>query len=466
MMRSMYSGVSGLKSHQMKMDVIANNIANVNTVGYKSSRVVFSEMFSQNIGGATAANATTGKGGQNPDQIGLGTTVGAISKNMNQGATQITSAPLDIAIQDNGFFIVSDASGTYYTRAGAMTLDEEGNLVTESGMKVMGWNAIPDPNNPGEYIVEKSAVEPIVIGPDKQYVPPQKTTSINMSKNLNADEPAKVGSMSFYDSLGNSYTVDVQYTYNASGNGGTGSWDYQIGNFAYPNGDRNEKIVITQTDNGNGDIGIVFDHKYDENNTADAALPMFYTPADAGYVSHELVFDANGLLISGDTMALTVTDNPGVLVADATFGKGDIITVHFEDLTQFGEEVSTATSDAEDGCGPGELTGISVGSDGTIMGSYSNGQLRPLGQVAEAYFENPEGLAAVGGSLFAETANSGSFDGMGSVGNMQAGALEMSNVDLATEFTEMIVTQRGYQACSRTITTSDELLQELVNLKR
>ncbi len=455
-MRSMFTAISGLKAHQTKMDVIGHNIANVNTVGFKSSRVTFSEFFSQNLSGATGASETTGRGGTNPMQIGLGTSVGSIDVSMTTGASQSTGNSTDLMINGDGFFIVGDNSGTYFTRAGAFGLDSYGNLVNSSGLNVMGWDVVADPDNPGEYKVLKDKVSGIAINDDKTYITPETTKNIELTGNLNAvKNPEHVTTMSVYDSLGNRYTVDMKLVYSEADN----AWDVQFGDVAYLNGDTNNVIGVDTS----GFPAISF------TNT----VPDTVTFTSTGEL---IAFNEDGLVDEAASttspLVVTIEDTGDMLPVDATFGNSaaNEVIIDFSALTGF-NETANATSTALDGRSSGTLSNMAIGKDGTIYGQYTNGETKPLFMIPVAIFSNPAGLEKAGGSLFMSTANSGEFDGVGvevgvSGGNMMSGTLEMSNVDLSTEFTEMITTQRGFQANSRTITTSDEILQELVNLKR
>ncbi len=458
-MRSMFTAISGLKAHQTKMDVIGHNIANVNTVGFKSSRVTFSEFFSQSLSGATGASDTTGRGGTNPMQIGLGTSVSSIDVNMSTGAAQTTGNSTDLMINGDGFFVVGDSSGTYFTRAGAFGLDASGNLVNASGMNVMGWDVVEDTANPGEYRVVKDRVKPISISGDKTYMTPTTTKNVEFNGNLNAIEnPSHITSMSIYDSLGNSYTIDVELAYQAGSS--PAEWEVNIGDVAYPNGDTSNAVGVTIASGS-----ITF------NNTAiaDDHITTFNSVGSTVSLTENGIVDIG---TSTNVPAVITVDPAGNLPVDAIFGDSanNEITLDFSNLTGFNEKAS-ASATSLDGYSAGNLTNMSIGQDGTIYGQYSNGKTRPISMIPIATFANAAGLEKVGNSLFIQSANSGEFDGIGvevgvGGGSMMGGALEMSNVDLSTEFTEMITTQRGFQANSRTITTSDELLQELVNLKR
>lgn len=430
MMRSLFSGVSGLRVHQTKMDVIANNVSNVNTVGFKRSNVTFCDVFNQTLSGATAANDAAGKGGTNAKQIGLGSNVAAIATIMTTGATQRTDNGNDIMINGDGFFIVSDVTGFYFTRAGAFEVDEEGNLVDSNGLKVCGWEAEDDPDNPGQQRISRGNVHGLnLYEGSKSYVPPELTTLISFEGNLNCDTtPEKDVSLQFYDSLGNVYKVNGRFTYRKD----TQDWEFTMENRASINGDPNNTIEF-----------------------------------EASGENPVIAFDTNGLPVLTDgTLTSTLTIN--IDGYNATFG--DPITLDFSNLTQFNASAD-ATAETKDGYSAGGLSGFSIGSDGIITGSYTNGKTKILGQIAIANFKNPAGLEKVGNNLYSATVNSGDFDGIGievaSIGSqLMSGALEMSNVDLSQEFTDMITTQRGFQSNSRVITTSDEMLQELVNLKR
>ena len=444
MMRSLFSGVSGLRIHQTRMDVIANNIANVNTVGYKSSRVTFAEIFNQKVSGASGPNDATGRGGVNPMQIGLGASVASIDKIMTPGAFQRTDNPLDMMVVGDGFFVVNDATGTYFTRAGNFSEDLQGNL-SMNGMRLMGWEAAIDPAT-GLYAVEKRAVTPVNVGgAGKAYANPEPTTIIDMAGNINRQEDPVVNkTMSFFDSVGNKYLMDVTLTYDAANTNPANSlWHVTFPNSViYANEDRTRPIAIN------------------------APAPF------------DITFDTNGMITAiGGTAAdptvpasfmAQITVAPAVkLDPAATLGDGTgVLGVNFMDLHQFVNDRTTAIATNRNGSAPGSLTGLNVGPDGKITGMYSNGAQRLLAQIPLAQFANANGLEKSGNNLFRATPNSGTFDGIGLEGNLQSGVLEMSNVDLSAEFTDMITTQRGFQANSRVITTSDDMLTELVNLRR
>lgn len=440
MMRSMYSGVSGLRIHQTKMDVIGNNIANVNTVGFKASRVTFNEVFSQTLQGASGASEN--KGGTNPMQIGLGASVSSIDVDMTEGAAQRTDNPLDLKIEGDGFFVVSDATGNKFTKAGAFKIDEAGNLVNSAGLNVMGW--YPDATS-GE--ITKTKVQPLqILNADNMYVEPSKTKSITLSGNINKDDPQLSSTSStggspvnvpIYDSLG--YKYNAQFLVQSI--------------MGTPN---SFKFVLPE------------DSITDANGNA----------IDNDELSVDIPFDP--LTGKIDATALSALELAGDLQVEGISTDysdfSDPLSIDFSGLTMFsGDTTVEGVPGDANGLGAGNeagtISGYEVGSDGKILGKYTNGETKLLGQIVVATFANPAGLQKLGGNLFDTTNNSGDFDGIGeditsSGGSLNAGVLEMSNVDLSKEFTEMITTQRGFQANSRIITSSDEMLQELVNLKR
>ncbi|HOP80352.1 MAG TPA: flagellar hook protein FlgE [Armatimonadota bacterium] len=434
MIQSMYNGVSGLRAHKTQMDVISNNIANINTIGFKSSRVSFREMLSQTIRGATAPTPN-GMGGTNPMQIGLGSGIGSIDVSLTPGSLLPTGKSTDVAIEGSGFLVLGDGQGKYYTRDGSFQLDADGNLVSATtGMKVLGWMANP---TTGEINVDEPITAASVIKlPVGQLAIARQTANISLGGNLNAKlaigENA-TASLQVYDSLGNTHTVCVTFTKSAADDTGS-TWTWEA--------------------------------------TSDDAA--------AGSIvgSGSLVFNNEGKCISGDTGALNLT------LADPGGAAGTVsLTLDMKQVTQLAAESSDETSQGgsqaekstvmpiyQDGLPLGVLESFTVGKDGTISGMFDNGMIQRLGRLALAQFSNPSGLSRIGGNLLAETGNSGlpqiGQPATGSLGSLTSGFLESSNVDLPTEFANMIVAQRGFQANSRIITTSDEILQELVQLKR
>lgn len=444
MMRSMFSGVSGLKAHQAKMDVIGNNVANVNTLGFKAGRVTFQEIFNQTLRGAGAPDAATARGGTNPMQIGLGIAVGSIDNQMTGGSPQRTDNPTDLSISGDGFFIVKgSAADTFkFTRAGNFGLDKLGNLVSGDGMNVYGWTKYEQQGDGTVKFDTEAPIGPINLYSDatngnKKIIAAKATSYAEFSGNLNsaqkvaATPPASdeqfVMPYTIYDSLGNAHEMSLTFTKAAPvpatppATTPTTTWTYTLAAKA-----------------------------------GDGTVP--------GTTTGTLKFDGEGKLTSDTVNSIKVTMTP-------TGGAAQFdVTLDFKKLTQYAADSSVKPSNVN-GYTTGNLVTFNIGSDGMITGVYSNGQQQPLGLIALAGFDNPAGLQKVGGNLFMPTTNSGDFNkgvpaGSQGVGTLSPGTLEMSNVDLSREFTDMIVTQRGFQANSRIITTSDEMLQELVNLKR
>ncbi|MGE5473457.1 MAG: flagellar hook protein FlgE [Ignavibacteriales bacterium] len=447
MMRSMFSGVSGLKSHQTKLDVIGNNIANVNTVGYKSSRVTFQEVFSQTVRGAGAPDTTTGRGGTNPMQVGLGMGVAAVDTVFTRGSVQRTDNSTDLSIDGDGLFIVKGGSDDSYcfTRAGDFTVDKMGNFVTSSGGNIYGWQYhTSDPNNPGTEVYDtEKAVEPINIYSDsyngnKKIIAPSATDEVALSGNLNMNDTptddAIIVPLTVFDAYGNEYEAEVQFQKSATDH----VWNYTVSDTeATPRFADVTGTITFDTTAGNEGKALTA--------TGGANAPGTPVPA----LKRMITLGLNAV----DASLTNIT-------YELDFGK----------ITQYATD-SSAKAYSVNGYNSGTLSSFSIGSDGVITGIYSNGQQQPLGLIALANFENPSGLQKVGDNLYRATTNSGEFKkgvkpGAEGLGTLNPGTLEMSNVDLSSEFTEMITTQRGFQANSRIITTSDEILQELVNIKR
>ena len=592
MMRSMYSGVAGLKTHQTKMDVIGNNIANVNTVAYKAQSVTFSELMYQTTQSASGPNATTGTGGVNARQIGLGVKSGAINTNISsQGASQTTNNPFDIMITGDAFFVVSNGQENFFTRDGSFYVDGAGNLaMTSNGYNVMGWGVDPETMD-----IRKDTVQPLrIMSPENLTYPPEATSKGYLSGIIDKNDTDVTSSagkninLQIYDDLGYSYTVrlnlkstdnegeyalqlssildqnnepiqlkDGQTFQSLLGDGTSQSFDRQ-GSIKIKDGYKIANTNEIHDAGGNkvatidaATLGLEVDttNKKVEFKTVDASsddgkkiLEERQKLADAYGVNsleelnnmlisgktnatpaEEYSYSVLYMLVGGDATAATQTgiDSPtkemkynqeqiqgckisydpttgvfsgvngqtsvqdfvlklsGITVnATGTESKFDNITVDLSTTTMYnnsGSSTLAATSGDKDGLGTGrklgEMSGVSIQQNGMIYASYDNGQTKLLGQIAVAEFANASGLEKEGDNLYSATLNSGEFDGIGvditsGGGYMNTGVLEMSNVDLSAEFTEMITTQRGFQANSRIITVSDTLLEELVNLKR
>lgn len=440
MMRSLFSGVSGLSVHQTKMDVIGNNIANVNTVAFKASTVTFNEVFYQTTQMASGPNADTGAGGQNAKQIGLGTSVGAISTNgIDEDSTsQRTDNPFDLQISGSGFFIVESGGTKYFTRDGSFKVDGAGNLVTASGAAVMGWQ-VDEENN-----IVRDTVSPLAVKSQKfTYTDPAATTACNISGNINKSSSvfaaggSETMSFRFYDSLGYEYLGTISITQNPND---SSQYTMQVNNIFCNNQLTNLVATLDATNlNFNPDTGKVLTDtsNFKLSFTTDNTIPDY-------------------------KLAVNTTIND--------------ISLDLSKLTMYGDETNFVSDTGDlQGKGKGKAVGVmsSVGIDGQgrIVANYSNGDTRFLGQVAVATFDNASGLEKKGTNMYAATLNSGLFDGVGKDitdigGSITSGVLEMSNVDLSSEFTNMITTQRGFQANSRIITVSDSLLEELISLKR
>lgn len=455
MMRSLYSGVAGLKTHQTRMDVIGNNIANVNTTAYKSQSMTFSDLMYQTTQAASGANPTTGVGGINARQIGLGAKTSAIKTAITtQGASQTTNDPFDIMITGDSFFIVNNGQNNYFTRDGSFYVDGAGNLaMTSTGYNVMGWKV--DPNDASA--IKQDTVSALrVMTTENMTYPPEATKSARISgiidkndTNVNATA-GKIMNLEFYDNQGYKYTAKLSVHSTTT----DGSFTVQLDDIL----DSKGKSVIKTKD-------------------SDAYLSQGNTKYD-GTTSAVLEFNtSNGSFknvgkTGGTESTLTLHFDTG------TFPSFTDITIDFSKCSNLNNNGSSTVSpirgDAKgNGAGRkvGEMSGIEIQKDGMIYANYDNGCSRLLGQIAVATFANASGLAKEGDNLYSATQNSGDFDGIGTDittggGYMNTGVLEMSNVDLSSEFTEMITTQRGFQANSRIITVSDTLLEELTNLKR
>ncbi|MBQ2282589.1 MAG: flagellar hook-basal body complex protein [Agathobacter sp.] len=480
MMRSMYSAVSGLKTHQTRMDVIGNNIANVNTEAFKASDVRFSEIMYQTISSASGGSGVNGIGGVNAKQIGLGVSTASTSISITSaGAAETTGNPFDLKLSDSqttNFFIVSDGTNTMFTRAGSFYVDGNGYLcMSSTGYKLMGWQVDPDT---GE--IRKDTVSALqVMSAANQTSAPESTTLAYASGVLDkndADVQSDAGyvmTVGIYDKLGYSYTA--KFAVKPNENGEEGQYTVELTDLM----DSNGVSVIKDPTDETGETYLI-----------DPATLFGAVAEDGtGTGKESLIFDTNkGTFISigsdennTETVTLrlsTITTN----TVDANTGENGSNFSDVEiDFTRCMNYNNGGTSSMKmlrgntDGDGTGKklgaLTGLTVDSSGKIYGSYDNGNTVLLCQVAAAQFANASGLEKVGDNCYQTTLNSGEFDGIGiditaDGSTMSTGELEMSNVDLSAEFTDMIVTQRGFQANSRVITVSDTLLEELINLKR
>lgn len=582
MMRSLFSAVSGLKTHQTKMDVIGNNVSNVNTTAFKSSNVVFSDIMYQTTAAATAANAATGKGGVNAKQIGLGVTTGATKITItNPGSAQTTGDPFDIRLTDKvstNFFIVNDGMRNVFTRSGSFFIDGAGNLaMTSTGYTVMGWQVDPATGN-----IKKDTVSALRVMQEKNLTsPPESTTAATIGgiidkndTNVTSDEGQTLN-LNFFDRLGYQYVAQFSLKLTDAE---SQSYTIELSDIL----DSENKSVLSEYIEGGGDLAAVFGR----NTTAKKTYPIaqegikYMTDGDfnlgyqgEGYYFSYSTFDTAGNPLTeyvqvtvdptsntytipeysyyadaqsgmDQTGAITVPEKIGsvtdlfgitqaqlnsigsttvptgsfntttgafeyttpavnfTLKIDPSNGEfsyvgmqgSDRVTLNLantlgNEFTDIEIDFSTCLSSdnggkstiaAEGGfengtVGKGKalgvLIGLSVSNDGKIFGAYDNGNTALLGQIAVAQFANASGLEKIGENCYGTTLNSGEFDGIGveiaaDGSSMTSGELEMSNVDLSTEFTQMIITQRGFQSNSRIITVSDTLLEELINLKR
>jgi len=568
MMRSLYSGVAGLKTHQIRMDVIGNNIANVNTTAYKSSSMTFSELMSQTTQKASGANATTGVGGTNAKQIGLGVKAGAINTAITtQGSAQSTGNPFDIMITGDNFFVVSNGSENFFTRDGSFYVDGAGNLaMTSTGYNVMGWGVDETTGN----IKQDTVTALRIMSAANMTYPPEATTKANISGILDENDKdvtsanGKTVNLNFFDARGYSYTA--KFTFKQSGGDKTNEYSMELSKLLDSTGaeidisklkfgnrskQKMETKVTLNTDaykwdgkvlktkDGTTDVANLADifkadgslitpaddaaaqkqqkaldaiaKAYGYEGSTDEFLNLYITstadkdkqltiqdllgnmmagkttdvlPADGSAITMEgRYFEGTTVVFNKDTGKLeSVGGSTTNLNVNAAFsalgGNFSDVTIDLSECTNYdnkGTSTIGATSGDLDGLGTGrrlgDMIGVSIQKDGMIYASYDNGMTKLLGQIATAAFANASGLEKEGDNLYSATLNSGEFDGIGvditaGGGYMSTGQLEMSNVDLSSEFTEMITTQRGFQANSRIITVSDTLLEELTNLKR
>ena len=463
MMRSLYSGVSGLQNHQTRMDVIGNNISNVNTTGFKRGRVNFQDMISQQVAGA--AKPTEELGGVNPKDVGLGMTISTIEQVFTQGNLQSTGVGTDVAIQGNGFFIVKNGDESFYTRNGVFGLDRDGTLVNPAnGMRVQGWMA-RDLN--GEQIVQTAATPTDLVIPVGSKDPAKATENVLFACNLNKNTPEILEGASasdvakgtwnteqkIYDSFGNEHLLSINFT---KVPGVANSWQATV-NVDADNADFTQtRIGLGTTDGVQNTFIVNFDNYGQLSSVTDSA----------GNISNET---GEIVLQSSFTVADANADENGTPARQSfNINLGTIGSMK-NTITQSASK-STTKAYTQDGYTLGYLDNYKIDSSGTITGVYSNGTNRVIGQIALATFSNDRGLEKAGDNTYVETNNSGQANigesGVAGKGSLLAGALEMSNVDLSEQMTDMIVTQRGFQANSKTIQTADTLLETVLGLKR
>ncbi len=481
MMRSLFSGVSGLRVHQTKMDVIGNNIANINTVAFKASRVTFSEVFQQTTQSATGANVETNRGGTNARQIGLGTTVGSIFCDpTSEGSNQRTDNPYDLKISGDNFFIVNDGAMNYFTKVGAFTTDAAGYLVTQYGYHVMGWQVDPTTGDIKQDIVSELGITT----PENMSSPPQATTNTYFTGNIDKTNTDVTGdglvtSMTIYDKQGYSYTVKYNIKQDPANTGDNSLYSMQVTDIL---DSRNRSILMpaggTATAGNVGIYNVALGVGGNQAQPPDTIMVKYNADTGNFVTVSTAANGAAGGATADEAFTLSITTT----VTDPTTGvpidNFEDITIDMSTTTQYaasGKCTITSVRGDLDGIGAGrtsgKMSGVSVGTDGKITATYDNGDTKLLGQISVASFSNAAGLEKLADGLYTTTPNSGEFDGIGKDptdggGSVTQGVLEMSNVDLSNEFTEMITTQRGFQANSRIITVSDSMLEELVNLKR
>jgi len=467
MVRSLYSGVSGLINHQISMDVIGNNISNVNTIGYKKDRTVFKDIISQMMSGAS--RPTEERGGVNPKQVGLGMTVAAIDKIMTQGAIQTTGKNTDIAIMGEGFFIQRNGDKVFYTRAGNFGIDKDKYLVNPSnGFKVQGWNSreLPD----GTMVINTSEQPQDIIIPVGDKMQAKATTYVKYKSNLNSNTPIPIDpnnpteiersngtvhttAIKVYDTKGNTHNLILEFN-KVSEN----RWRVVA---KVPDAiEGSVRVDVTNpTPDGDNTFFINFDNRGAIVSVEDGSGTN-RDLLNEGQLNINIIFNVNDGTL--DAQGNPIGQQQTVRLDLGTAGA-------FDGITQFASQTTTKAVD-QDGYTMGYLESFQINDKGVIIGTYSNGVRRELAQLALATFVNPEGLEKSGETNFVETVNSGMANigpaGVAGKGFMVAGALEMSNVDLSREFTDMIVVQRGFQANSRTITTTDTMLEEVLRLKR
>ncbi len=409
MIASLYAGISGLSANATAMTVIGDNIANVNTTAFKSNRSHFANILSASLGGESA---TAG--------VGRGVEFWGVNAQWTQGSIENSSSATDLAINGKGFFMVQDPSGSnYYTRAGNFTFDKNGYLVNPDGLQLQGY-AIDASGNIG-------SIADVYI-PGERISPPSSTTEFNFDLNLNSGAAAGdtyTTAQTMYDSLGNAIPVTFTFTRQAAAQ----TW------------------TVTGSIPASAGTGVTF----------------------GGNNSMNIVFDPAGNMTSPADVGVLLTLTNGATSLGTTWNIVDAGGNNLGDITGYASESST-TFQSQNGYPAGSLRGISVDETGVVTANYSNGEMTPMFQIALADFPSYDGLTKMGRNLYAESIASGQalpgVAGTGRLGSVAPSSLEMSNVDLAEEFVKMITTQRAFQANSRVITSSDEILQELINIKR
>lgn len=536
MMRSLSSAVAGLNTQQTAMDVIGANISNINTVGYKGSRTSFQDVMSQTMQSATGSSGN--RGGTNAIQIGMGVALAAVDTITEAGSYQSTGRSTDLAIQKEGYFVVTNGKQQYYTRAGNFDFDAAGNLVIPgSGLYVRGWNAVNG-------VLDSSGQISNIKVPEGISIPAKPTTEMTFINNLSASATPGTTAMTakdVYDSLGKTHTLNNTFTKVGDNkwisavtladgtpvtNGLTEiSFDTQGGFTTVKQAKVEDATTALTTDQA----------KFQLDNTTGSIHSAYYTVSDGGALhvlkatftqmsdnkwtyaitdtssknasalkTGEITYasatgyddnNATDLVVNGKSITLSFDSNPGIAPAGTSFDTATTpnaapystyatvnpvgftpsdaapvaVTMNYYDLTQYGTNTTVQASE-QNGYAAGTLDSVSIDGTGKIIGTFTNGQTQDLAQIALATFSNPGGLTRVGGSMFAESENSGfasiGTSGSGGRGEIQAGTLEMSNIDLADQFSKMIVAQRGFQSNSKIITVSDEMMEILANLKR
>ena len=436
MLQALLSGIASIKAQQTRMNVIGNNLANVNTTAYKSSSVTFQTIIDQTIQGASKPTASLG--GTNPIQFGLGVTVGGTNVDNVQGSLNATNRPTDLAIQGNGYFMVSNGASISYTRDGSFGLDANGDLVQRStGQRVLGWSADATGNIDTTIPVGAGSALNVPLG---RLNAVQGTTKMSLAGNLNANSlptDSWTTQVRVYDSIGGAHDLTVVFNNRSTPPtppalpvgatapaGAVSSWDWQ----AF------EGTVATGTPIG--------------DSTTAGNTPLY--------------FNASGAQVGGNVDTITI---PGGVAGTLPFN----ITMDCSTIGQLNTTTQVSTSD-QNGFPPGSLQGFSIGNDGTLTGTFTNGLTRTLGTISMSNFPNPDGMQSLGSNLWGSTDNSGlpvvGTAGTGGRGNVNSGFLEQSNVDIGSQFTDLIVTQRGFQANTKVVTTVDDMLQNLIDMKR